>query len=31
TLARRAPYFSSVLIGLVGLYMGFHGYTGIMQ
>lgn len=29
TLARRAPYFSSVLIALVGLYMGIHGYLGI--
>ncbi|MDI5424916.1 hypothetical protein MJM99_33860, partial [Salmonella enterica subsp. enterica serovar Kentucky] len=29
TLARRAPYFSSILIGLVGVYMGIHGYTGI--
>jgi nickel/cobalt exporter len=26
TLARRAPYFSSVLIALVGIYMGVHGY-----
>ncbi len=26
TLARRAPYFSSVLIALVGVYMGVHGY-----
>ncbi|RDT53348.1 nickel/cobalt efflux protein RcnA [Escherichia coli] len=25
-LARRAPYFSSVLIALVGIYMGVHGY-----
>ncbi|EBM4971990.1 nickel/cobalt efflux protein RcnA [Salmonella enterica] len=31
TLARRAPYFSSILIGLVGVYMGIHGYTEIMQ
>lgn len=31
TLARRAPYFSSILIGLVGVYMGIHGYTKIMQ
>lgn len=30
-LARRVPYFSSILIGLVGVYMGIHGYTGIMQ
>lgn len=31
TLARRAPYFSSVLIALVGIYMGYHGMTGIIQ
>ncbi|EJA9577785.1 nickel/cobalt efflux transporter RcnA, partial [Salmonella enterica] len=31
TLARRVPYFSSILIGLVGVYMGIHGYTEIMQ
>lgn len=30
-LARRAPYFSSVLIALVGIYMGYHGWTGVMQ
>lgn len=29
TIARRAPYFSSVLIAMVGLYMGIHGYIGI--
>ncbi|ECI4151464.1 alpha/beta fold hydrolase [Salmonella enterica] len=29
TLARRAPYFSSVLIALVGIYMGYHGWLGI--
>ncbi len=29
TLARRAPYFSSVLIALVGVYMGIHGYAGL--
>ncbi|WP_437887444.1 nickel/cobalt efflux protein RcnA [Phytobacter sp. V91] len=29
TLARRAPYFSSVLIALVGIYMGIHGYMGL--
>lgn len=29
TLARRAPYFSSVLIGLVGIYMGIQGYIGL--
>ncbi|MEX3018405.1 nickel/cobalt efflux protein RcnA [Kluyvera sp. STS39-E] len=28
-IARRAPYFSSALIGLVGLYMGIHGVIGI--
>jgi len=28
-LARRAPYFSSVLIGLVGIYMGVHGVIGL--
>ncbi|EKO5866089.1 nickel/cobalt efflux protein RcnA [Escherichia coli] len=31
TLAKRAPYFSSLLIGLVGVYMGVHGFMGIMQ
>lgn len=30
-LARKAPYFSSLLIGLVGLYMGIHGYMGIVH
>jgi nickel/cobalt exporter len=29
TLARRAPYFSSVLIALVGIYMGIHGYAAL--
>ncbi|WLI75934.1 nickel/cobalt efflux protein RcnA [Kosakonia sp. H02] len=29
TLARKAPYFSSALIALVGLYMGIHGYAGL--
>ncbi|MBF7997544.1 nickel/cobalt efflux protein RcnA [Rahnella laticis] len=29
TLARRAPYFSSVLIGVVGIYMGVHGVIGL--
>ncbi|TDN55260.1 high-affinity nickel-transport protein [Buttiauxella sp. JUb87] len=29
TIARRAPYFSSALIAMVGLYMGIHGYAGI--
>lgn len=27
--ARRAPYFSSVLIILVGLYVGYHGWVGL--
>lgn len=30
TFARRAPYFSSILIIAVGLYVGFHGWTGIL-
>ncbi|EPJ3206209.1 nickel/cobalt efflux protein RcnA [Citrobacter freundii] len=30
TLARKAPYFSSALIGMVGVYMGIHGYLGIV-
>ncbi|GAS70773.1 nickel/cobalt efflux system RcnA [Salmonella enterica] len=30
TLARKAPYFSSALIAMVGLYMGIHGYMGII-
>lgn len=30
-LARKAPYFSSLLIGLVGLYMSIHGYMGIIH
>jgi nickel/cobalt exporter len=29
TVAGRAPYFSSALIILVGLYVGWHGWTGI--
>lgn len=31
TLAKRAPYSSSLLIGLVGVYMGVHGFMGIMR
>lgn len=31
TMAKRAPYFSSLLIGLVGIYMGIHGFLGIMR
>ena len=27
TFARRAPYFSSVLIIAVGLYVGYHGWA----
>ena len=30
-VAQKAPYFSSVLIGLVGIYMGVHGYLGIVR
>lgn len=29
SVARRAPYFSSVLIIGVGLYMGIHGWIGL--
>ncbi|HBO4599513.1 TPA: nickel/cobalt efflux transporter RcnA [Pseudomonas aeruginosa] len=29
TVARRAPYLSSVLIIAVGLYVGFHGWLGL--
>jgi nickel/cobalt exporter len=29
TLARRAPYFSSILIVGVGLYVGYHGWIGL--
>ncbi|MBC3994302.1 nickel/cobalt efflux transporter RcnA [Morganella morganii] len=28
-IAKKAPYFSAVLIALVGLYMGIHGYMGL--
>lgn len=28
--ARKAPYFSSVLIALVGVYVGWHGVRGLM-
>jgi len=28
--ARKAPYFSSVLIVLVGVYVGWHGVRGLM-
>jgi nickel/cobalt transporter (NicO) family protein len=30
-LARRAPYVSSLLIIAVGLYVGLHGWIGLMQ
>jgi nickel/cobalt exporter len=30
TVARRAPYLSSVLIIGVGLYVGFHGWMGLV-
>ncbi|PVZ87861.1 nickel/cobalt efflux protein RcnA [Serratia sp. S1B] len=29
-IAKKAPYFSSALIGSVGIYMAIHGYLGIM-
>lgn len=28
-IARRAPYFSSALIAVVGIYMAFHGLNGL--
>ncbi|NKQ87489.1 nickel/cobalt efflux transporter [Rhizobium ruizarguesonis] len=31
TVAARAPYFSSAVIIIVGLYMGYHGVNGIMN
>lgn len=30
-IARRAPYFSSALIMLIGLYVGYHGLQGILH
>jgi nickel/cobalt transporter (NicO) family protein len=30
-IARRAPYFSSALIAIVGVYMMFHGFSGLPQ
>jgi len=30
-IARRAPYFSSALIAIVGVYMMFHGYSGLTR
>lgn len=29
TLARRAPYFSGVLIAVTGIYMGIHGWSAL--
>jgi nickel/cobalt exporter len=29
--ARRAPYFSVALIMVIGLYVGWHGWQGIMS
>ena len=29
TFARKAPYFSGILIIAVGLYVGYHGWTGL--
>lgn len=29
-LAKRAPWFSSALIAVVGIYMGIHGWLGIV-
>lgn len=29
TIAQRAPYFSSILIAAVGVYMGIHGWNGL--
>ncbi|MBA4788648.1 MAG: nickel/cobalt efflux transporter RcnA [Rhizobiales bacterium] len=29
TVARKAPYFSSLLIVAVGLYVGWHGWSGL--
>jgi len=31
TVARRAPYFSSVLIVCVGLYVGLQGWAGLVR
>lgn len=31
SLARRAPYFSSVLIAAIGLYMGIHAFIGLVR
>lgn len=31
TFVRKAPYFSSVLILCIGVYMGIHGWNGLMR
>ncbi|NEY30389.1 nickel/cobalt efflux protein RcnA [Escherichia coli] len=31
SLAQKAPYLSSALIGLVGVYMAIHGWVGILK
>jgi len=31
TVARRAPYFSSLLIVCVGLYVGYQGWAGLVR
>lgn len=31
SVAKKAPYFSSILIGCVGIYMGIHGYMAIIS
>jgi nickel/cobalt exporter len=28
-LAGPAPYLSSIVIGCIGLYIGFHGWLGL--
>ncbi|WP_408641541.1 nickel/cobalt efflux transporter [Shimwellia pseudoproteus] len=30
-VAKKAPYFSSILIGCIGIYMGIHGYLAIIS
>lgn len=31
TFVRRAPYFSALLIVAVGVYVGYHGWTGLTR
>lgn len=31
TIAKKAPYFSSGLIAIVGIYMGIHGWNGLVS